>query len=342
MPAVPAPRRSAAAALTGLQRAAILVMYVAEANAQKLLSSFSLEELEQIGLAMSEVERVDSSVIEEVVADFVRDLYSVYLVPRTGRDYALGVLPRLLDDQRRDQVMSRLRRHISLEFQEFIATRPPATLATLLLDEHPQTQAIALLLMGPDNAALVLSYFDEEEQVDLAMRMARIERIPAELADDVEAAVRQALEEQGAGLFAIEGTDTTARMLGRLHRDFQQPILQRIAGTDQALSDLLKRRMMLFEDLQELEGKAIQALLKVVDRATLLVALRGADAGLRTLFLDNMSSRAASDIEEELEIMAPVARSEVREAQERVVESALQLAEEGTLRLPFGGEDELV
>jgi flagellar motor switch protein FliG len=338
----PTKRGAATATLTGLQRAAILVMYVEEPVAQRLLAGFSLEELEQLGLAMSEVDRVGSEVIEEVVADFVRDLYTVYLVPKTGRDYALGVLPRLLGDDKRDKVMGRLRRHISREFQDFISTKPPATIATLLLDEHPQTQSIALLLMGPDNAALVLSYFAEEEQYDLAMRMARIERIPAELADDVEASVKLSLEEQGAGLLAVEGTDATARILGRLHSDFQRPILQRIAGTDQELSDLLKRRMMLFDDLLGVDNKGVQALLKVVDRPTLLLALRDAKPEIKALFLANMSSRAADDIIDELEIMAPVARSEIKDAQERIVEAALRLGEEGFLRLPFAGEDELV
>jgi flagellar motor switch protein FliG len=338
------PQRSGlrASDLTGLQKAAILVMYLEEATARQLLEHFDVEELEDLGLAMAEVENVSVEVIEEVIADFVRDLYAVYMVPRTGKDYALGVLPRLLPDERRDKVMGRLRRHISTDFQDYIATRPPMTVATLLLDEHPQTQAIALLLMGPDNAAVVLSYMDEEDQYDLSLRMARIERIPAELADDIEASVRQALEDTGSGLWDVEGVDTTAQMLGRMHTDFQQPILERIAGSDYELSELIKRRMMLFKDLVKLDNKAIQAILKVVERPVLLLALRGADAPLKDKILSNMSSRAADDIRDELEIMAPVPASEVESAQEQIIQSALTLNEEGTIRLPFGGDDDLV
>lgn len=328
--------------LTGLQKAAVLVMYLQEAVAQQILKELGLDELEDLGVAMSEVENVSPDIIEEVIADFIRDLYAVYLVPHSGKDYALGVLPRLLGDDKRERVMGRLRRHISTDFQEFISSRPPATVATLLLDEHPQTQAIAMLLMGPDNAAVVLSYMDEEDQYDLSLRMARIERIPSELADDVEASVRASLQEQGMGLWAVQGVDTTAQMLGRMHAEFQQPILERIAGADLELSELLKRRMMLFKDLIKLDNKAIQAILKVVERPVLLVALRGAEGPLKDKFLANMSSRAASDLQDEIEIMAPVAKSEVEGAQEEIVKSALTLNEEGTIRLPFGGDDELV
>ncbi|MFK7929289.1 MAG: flagellar motor switch protein FliG [Myxococcota bacterium] len=328
--------------LTGLQKAAVLVMYLKEDVAKKILHELGLDELEDLGVAMSEVENATPEIIEEVIADFIRDLYAVYLVPHSGKDYALGVLPRLIGDDKRERVMGRLRRHISTDFQEFVSSRPPATVATLLLDEHPQTQAIAMLLMGPDNAAIVLSYMDEEDQYDLSIRMARIERIPSELADDVEASVRGALQEQGMGLWAVEGVDTTAQMLGRMHSDFQQPILDRIAGADLELSELLKRRMMLFGDLIKLDNKSIQAILKVVERPILLVALRGAEGDMKDKFLANMSSRAASDLRDELEIMAPVARSEIEGAQEEIVKSALTLNEEGTIRLSFGGDDELV
>lgn len=340
--AQPQRARLRAADLNGIQKAAILVMYLEDDVARLILEQLSMDELEDLGMAMAEVDTVSLDVIEEVIADFVRDLYDVYMVPRTGKDYALGVLPGLLPEQRRDRVMGRLRRHISTEFEELIAARPPATVATLLLDEHPQTQAIALLLMGPDNAAIVLSYMDEEDQYDLSLRMARIERIPSEIADDVEASVRKALEERGTGLWSVEGVDSTAQMLGRMHSDFQQPILEKIAGTDFELSELLKRRMLLFKDLIKLDNKSIQAILKVVERQILLVALRGADNDVKDKFLSNMSSRAASDLRDELEIMAPVARSEVETAQEEIVKSALTLNEEGTIRLPFGGDDDLV
>ena len=337
-----APLALSAANLTGLQKAAILVMYLEDGVARQILEHLNIDELEDLGVTMAEVENVPVEVIEEVMADFVKDLYSVYLVPKTGKEYALGVLPSLLPDERRDQVMGRLRRHISTEFQELIASRPPATVATLLLDEHPQTQAIAMLLMGPDNAAIVLSYMDEEDQYDLSLRMAKIERIPAEVADDVESSVRKALEERGAGLWTVEGVDTTAQMLGRMHSDFQQPILEKIAGTDLELSELLRRRMLLIRDLAKVDNMGIQSILKVVERQTLLLALRGADEAVKEKFMSNMSSRAASDLQDELEIMAPVARSEVENAQEEIVKCALALNEEGTIRLPFGGDDDLV
>jgi flagellar motor switch protein FliG len=340
--AAPARQTLRAADLAGPQKAAILVMYLHEQVARAVLEHLTVEAIEDIGLAMAEVENVPIEVIEQVVSDFVRDVYPRTAMPKPGRKFALERLPSLLAPERSERVMNRLRRHISTKFQELVASRPPATVATLLLDEHPQTQAIALLLMGPDNAAMILSYLDENDQYDLSLRMARIERIPAELADDVESSITAALEDRGAGLHPIEGLNTAAQILGRVHSDFQQGILEKIAGTDFELSEMLKRRMMVFKDLAKVDKKGIQAILKVVERQTLLVALRGADGAVKELFLGNMSQRAAQDLREEMEIMAPVPRSEVETAQEEIVKVALQLNEEGTIRLPFGGADDMV
>ena len=329
--------------MAGPQRAAVLVMYLDPNVSRNLLEFLNPDELRDIGLAMADVENVTPEAIEDVIAEFIRDLYAVSLVPRTGREYALEVLPDLIPEESRPQVVSKIRRTISTEFQDYIARRMPLTVAILLLDEHPQTQAVALMLMGMDNAAAVLSFFDEQEQFDLAIRMAKMEQIPGELADDVENAITIALEDRGAGLWDAQGVDATARILGRLSKDFQEPLMERITGLDAELADLLKRRMLLFGDLSAMDNKSVQSLLKSVDRDTLLVALRGADPALQELFFANMSRRAAADLRDELEIMGPVPRSEVERSQEDIVQTALSLQEEGVLRLPMGsGADEMV
>jgi flagellar motor switch protein FliG len=329
--------------LTGSQRAAVLIMYLDPEVSRSTLAFLNPDELRDIGFAMADVENVSPEAIEQVIAEFVRDLYSVSLVPRTGREYALEILPDLIPEEARTQVVSRLRRTISTEFEDFISRRIPFTVATLLLDEHPQTQSVALMLMGTENAATVLSYFDEQEQFDLAIRMAKMDQVPGELADDVENAITIALEDRGSGLWDAKGIDSTARVLGRLNKEFQEPLMERITALDPELAELLKRRMLLFSDLGALNNKAVQSLLKSVDRDTLLLAIRGADPALAELFFSNMSRRAAADLKDELEIMGAVPRTEVEKAQEDIVQTALSLQEEGVLRLPTGGaEDEMV
>lgn len=327
--------------LTGPQRAAILLMVLDREAAKKVLDHMSTREVEEMGRAVAQIDTVEPEVVEQLIGEFVKDLAKASMVPKTGRDFALGVLPDLVGGARGEKVGGTLRRAFSTAFQEYCGSHPPRTLAALLRDEHPQTQAVALLMMGPETAAKVLAEFVEGERFDLSMRMARIDGVPGAIADDIERAIRGALDEQSADRWQVVGVDKTAQVLGRLAKPESEPLLEKISDADPELSDVLRRRMVTFKDLTVLDDRSVQALLKQIDRQVLLVALRGADTGMREMFLRNMSSRAASDLREEIELMAPLPRSQVNVAQEEIVQLVQKLAAEGIVRLYLGG-DELV
>jgi flagellar motor switch protein FliG len=329
--------------LTGAHRAAILVMYLDQTVARGMLHRLSTAEIGEVGVAMAEMERIEPDVIEGVVADFVRDLHEIAILPTTGKDFALGRLPGLVDEDRRGKVSGNLKRALSTEFQDYLASKPPAAVAALLRDEHPQTQAVALMLMGSDNAARVVKLMDDQEQYELALRMARLEQIPGELAEDVEHALRTALDDEGLGHWSVPGMDRAAQMLGRMGKTITEPLLSKLAKFDKDLSETLRRRMVIFPDLAILDFRGVQALLKEVDRGDLILALKGANEEMRNLFFGNLSKRAGEDLKEELDIMGPTPRSQVDRAQENMVEIALRLHDEGVLFLPVGAEaDEMV
>ena len=325
--------------LSGAQRAAILVMYLDEEVARNLLRALGDDDVRAVGLAMGSIENVESSIIETVIGDFVRDLHEVSLMPRSGPDFVANVLPGLLDDSRRDELLPVINRRVNRAFEQFIAMRPPQGVAAMLKDEHPQTQAVAMCLMGQENAARVLKYLDDEVKARITMRMARLKRIPGELADDVIAALRAALGRQDDHL-DVGGIDSTARILGRMSRNDNGMILEMVGDEDADLADALRRRMIVFEDLAALTPMAVQTVLKQVDRDDMVLGLKGASSKLQDLFLANVSKRAAEDIREEMDIMGPVPKSRVRAAQERIVAAALTLAEDGSIYLPMGADDD--
>ncbi len=324
--------------LSGVQRAAILIMYLDREVARSLLQRLDDDDVAAVGLAMGTIENVDSETIEDIVADFVRDLHEVSVMPRSGIEYVTGVLPEVLDERRRKELFPAIQRRVSKEFEQFIAMRAPISVAAILRNEHPQTQAVALALMGPENAARVMRYLSDEDAADVTLRMARLRRIPGELADDVMNAIREALGRQDDHL-EVGGIDRTARVLARMRRKENGRILDDLADADVDLADSIRRRMVLFDDLAALNNLAVQVVLKHIERDDLVLALKGASPELVDLFLSNVSSRAAEDIREEMEIMGPVGRARIRQAQERIVAAAVRLAEEGSIYLPVGGDD---
>ena len=324
---------------SGVERTAILVMYLERGLAKALLDLMNDEEVRKVGMAMASIDRVDAPDIERIVGDFVRELYEVSLMPRTGPEFVNKVLPELLEDERRETILPILKRRVNTEFADFISNRPPEAVAAIMADEHPQTQAVAMALMGPDNAAKVMRLMPEEDKGEVTVRMARLKRIPGELIDDVTTAITAALGRDDDFL-DVGGVDRTARMLGRLAKTENDRILEVVADEDNPLAERLRRRMVLFSDLMTLTNRGIQTLLKQVDRDDLILALKGGNPTEVDRFLENVSSRAAEDIREEMEIMGPVPTSRIRGAQERIVATALKLAEEGAIYLSIGAEED--
>ena len=328
-----------ASQLSGSQRAAIMIMVLDRPVAKRLLRQMNDQEIQSVGVAISEIDRVPAPVIEGVVREFVIELADSLMVPQAGPEFVNQILPELIDPDRQGNIIPMLRRRVDRSFEQFIAQRDAAAVAALLRDERPQARAVALALMGPENAARVLKRFSAEEQREVVMRMARLKRIPGELADDVTGALRVALGQRGDQL-EVGGVDATARMLGQMRRSDNESILADIEDENYDMADRLRRRMVVFEDLEQLSGRAIQTLLKQLERDLLLTALKGASPAMQELFFGNMSSRAAEDLREELELREQPPRSRVREARESIVAEALKLAEEGVINLQFGNEED--
>ncbi len=338
-PAPEAAPRVDASALTGIEKAAILVMYLQRETAREVLRLLSDDEVKKLGMAIASVQSIPDGVIESVVGDFIVSLQSVSLVPITGRDFAQDVLPELVDEGRRHVVAGAIRRRVGGDFEAFIKAKSTNAIASVLRDEHPQVQAVALLRMGPENASRVLAILPEEAQYDLTVRMARAERVSGALADDVEDSVRRALEDQDDPL-PIGGAQTTARILGRLPREKNQTVIVRLRDEGNELADRLQRLMVVFEDLVTLDDRAIQALLRVVERADLVMALKGASPEMRGRFLKNLSSRAAADLQDEMDVLGNPRKAQLRTAQENVTAAAQRLHDDGVIVLITGPEEE--
>ncbi len=337
--ATPAPVAKPEMALSGLEKAAILVMYLDREVARGLLRRMNDEDVKQLGLAIAMVQNVEDAAVERIVGDFVVSLQGVSKLPFTGRDYARKVLPTIMDEDRRDTVVGAIHRRVGNDFDAFIRSRSPQAVAAILAEEHPQVQAVALLRMGPDNAARIIGCLGDEAQVDMTIRMARTEKVSGELADDVEESIRRALEDQDDPL-PVGGHQVTARMLGRMPREKNVGVLTRMRDDGNDLADQLQRLMVVFEDLKVLDDRGIQALLRVVERTDLVLALKGATAPLRDKFLKNLSSRAAADLVEEIEMLGQARKSQIRAAQEAVTAAAQKLHEEGVIVLSVGAEEE--
>jgi flagellar motor switch protein FliG len=111
---------------------------------------------------------------------------------------------------------------------------------------------------------------------------------------------------------------------------------------DPDLAQKIIDEMFVSENLNDVDDRGIQLLLREVQSESLILALKGSSEALRDKVFKNMSQRAAEMLKEDLESKGPVRVSEVEREQKEILKIARRLADEGQIQLGGGGEDAYV
>jgi flagellar motor switch protein FliG len=194
--------------------------------------------------------------------------------------------------------------------------------------------------MDSNEAADTLGYFSDELRSEISMRMARLGDISPSVIKRVSAVLESKLESLASYKVEIGGPRAVADMFNRLGVKAAKDTLSKIEQVDEEMSSLIKEMMFTFEDIVTLDKNAIIEILKAIDKADLMLALKSAPEELKEKFFGAMSERARETLIEEMQFMGPVKMKEVEAAQRRIVEVVNQLAEAGTIQM--GSTDEMV
>jgi flagellar motor switch protein FliG len=218
----------------------------------------------------------------------------------------------------------------------------PQTLATMLVQEHPQTIALILAHLDADKATEALTLLPKEKQADVVMRIANLDRINPALVREIQDVMLSEIMASGASKSRkVGGTESVATMLNSLDGSTEEAIFAAIEEKDPKMAEAIRELMFTFEDLNKLDARSIQMLMKEVTNDLLTMSLKTAPEELREKMLSNISSRAAEMIREELETMGPVKLSDVEKAQQEIVKICRRLESEGKLTLGVGSGGEI-
>jgi len=219
----------------------------------------------------------------------------------------------------------------------------PRAVADVIRYEHPQIQAIVVAYLDPDQAAEVLGHFDHKVSLDIVLRVSSLNTVqPAALKE-----LNLILEKQFSGSAsttrtALGGVKRAADIMNYLDSSVEGPLMDAIRDADQDLSGQIEDLMFVFDNLSDVDDRGIQALLREVSSDVLVLALKGADDGIKEKFFRNMSKRAAELLRDDLEAKGPVRLSEVEGAQKEVLAVARRMADAGEIVLGGKGGEEMV
>jgi flagellar motor switch protein FliG len=331
--------------LTGAQKAAVFLLQMGKDRSAKVLQAMKDTEVEELLTEIARLEGVDASTVDTVLDDF-RDLAAARrYFTQGGMSFAAEVLEASMGSGKARDLMDRLSASlVELPF-EFLRRADPRQLLSFLQEEHPQTIALVLAYMHPEHAAMILGGLSEQLQSDVAVRVATLDRTAPEVIAMVESVLERRLSSviQSADLSVAGGVQPLVDILNRSDRATERLILEGLETRNADLAEEVRSRMFVFEDITTLDDRSVQLVLREVDAKQLAVALKGVRDDVRTKILRNMSSRAATNLAEEIELLGAVRLKSVEEAQVDIVRVIRALEESGQIVINRGaGGDEYV
>lgn len=329
--------------LNGRQKAAILLISMGKDASSKVFNHLPDEEIEQLTLAIANIQKVDTKEKEQVLKEFHEMCIAQDFLTIGGIGYAQDVLESALGKDRAKEIIHRLTTQLQVKPFDFARRIDAMQIYHFLQNEHPQTIALVLAHLEPQQASMILSSLPGELQSDIARRIALLEQTSPEVIKEVEQLLEQKLAATIRQDFSVVGgIESIVSILNGVDRSTEKLILEDLGTKDQELVEEIKKRMFVFEDIINLDRRSIQRVIQEVENQDLLFALKASSLEVKKVILENMSKRMAESFEEDMQFLGPVRVKDVEEAQGRIVSVIRNLEDIGEIVIARGGTDEFL
>ena len=329
--------------LSGVQKAAILLISLGPEKSANVFKHLKEDEIETLTLEIANTRNVPPDIKEKVLEEFYEICLAQQYIAEGGIGYAKELLDKALGEEKAKDVIGRLSASLQVRPFEFVRKADPSQLLNFIQEEHPQTIALILAYLPSAQAAAVVGSLPLEKQADVAKRIALMDRTSPDVIKEVE----KVLEKKLASLVnqdytIVGGVDAIVSILNTVDRSTEKHIMETLEIEEPELADEIRRKMFVFEDILMLDNRAIQTVLRDVDNNELAIALKNANEDVQNIIFNNLSSRLAAMIKEDMEYMGPVRLKDVEEAQQKIVNIIRRLEDTGEIVISRGGGDDII
>lgn len=329
--------------ITGVQKAAILLIALGPEKSANVFKHLKEEEIEQLTLEIANTRSISPNVKDEVMNEFYEICLAQQYIAEGGINYAKELLEKALGAEKARGVIGKLTASLQVRPFEFIRKTDASQLLNFIQDEHPQTIALILAYLSSSQASAIISSLSLDKQADVAKRIALMDRTSPDVIKEVE----KVLERKLASLVnqdytIVGGVDSIVEILNTVDRGTEKHIMETLEIEEPELADEIRKKMFVFEDILSLDDKSIQRVLRDVDNNELAVALKGSNEEVQSVIFNNLSKRLAAMIKEDMDFMGPVRLKDVEEAQQKIVNTIRKLEDSAEIIISRGGGDEIV
>ena len=329
--------------IAGKAKAAILLVFLGPDTSRTILQSLSDQEIETLTIEIAKQRKISTEEKLSVLFEFEQMMMARKFYAEGGLEYAKLLLEKTVGPGRALEILARMGTSLQLQPFEAARTADPSQLATLIQNEHPQLVAMIMAYLQPEKAAVVLQSMDHDSQIEIAKRLALMDRTSPEITREVENYLEEKLSSIiGQDLTTVGGIDTIISVLNSVDRATEKTIIETMEVQEPILADEIKKKMFVFEDVVLIDDRGLQRLFKEIDQKDLSLALKGVTDEVKEKFYKNMSKRAAEMLKEDMAYMGPVRMRDVDQAQQRIVKLVKKLESKGEIIVSRPGEEEMI
>ncbi|MGI6120126.1 MAG: flagellar motor switch protein FliG [Desulfosporosinus sp.] len=329
--------------LTGIRKAAILMIALGAENSANVVKHLDDAEIEKLTLEMANVGNIPPEQRDYVVEEFYQMCMANDYISKGGIEYARDVLERALGETRAFEIISHLSTSLKMRPFDLVRRTDPKQLFSFIQGEHSQTIALIMTHLPVDKAATLLSSLPQDRQAEVAKRVAIMGRTSPEVLKEIEKVLERKISSLAPTDYTTSGgIQSIVDILNRTDPGTVKVVMDALEMDDPELAEEIKRQMFVFEDILVLDDRAIQLVLREVDNKDLGLALKGTNPEVVKKVLVNMSSRAGQMLKDDMEFMGPVRLRDVEEAQQRIVKVIRKLEESGAIVISMGGSNEII
>lgn len=333
------------AEMTGVRKAAILLVLLGDDAASAVCKNLPQEELRQLTQEITELDYISPEIASQVLEEYHRLTLTQEYLAQGGVDYATKLLVKAFDEGTADTLLKQVvqAQEASAGNLDTLQKADPRQLAKFVEEEHPQTIALVLAHLKPKPATELLKLLSDSVRAQAVTRLAEMQQFSPEVAAKISVVLHNKLEALGEqNRRAYAGVTAVADLMNRMELTVSKSILETIEQKDPKLSLAIRNSMFVFDDFLTVPDTSIREFLGQLDKKTLAIALKGASEDLKNHFFKAMSSRAAQMLKEDMEVLGPLRARDVSQAQQEAVDTARKLESQGKLMLKAGGDDEYV
>ncbi len=323
------------------QKAAILMVALGKEFSSKIYKHLQEDDIEQLTLAITNLDRFDSEVSDQVIDEFYEITLAQKYITEGGMDYARAVLVEAMGMESADALLAKLTSSLQVRPFDFVRRADSMQVFNFIQNEHPQTIALVLSYLDSRRSGMILGSLPQTLQAEVVKRIARMGIVSPDYIREAERVLESKFSSIGYMSEAtIGGVDAIVEILNSVDRGTESYILSVIEKDDPKLANEIHDRLFVFEDLTKLTDVAMQKILKEVDNDVLTIALKNASEGINQKIFKNISKRLAETIAENMRFMGPVRVRDVENAQQNIVNIVRRLEDAGLIDVARGGRDD--